>query len=351
MGVNPGKSEVMCFVSPRSADVVFTCDFRGNLRESVNSARYLGIIFDSHGKWALQKGIVAARARLALGRCKVIVNTIGHRDSKHLIDLFDSLVASIYRFGLGAWGPTAGKLTVLDDTFTDFIRWLFMLPKNTCKNNILSCFGRRCAMCDALFLATIQIAGAATSKNVLWQGIVEDLISGQKKSRWFKVVSEAMSVRGIADKVFRSGADVIAERRRVGINFAQYCFHRHLNIPTSTSADDFRSVKPFGVYPFLYKAPPIVARFLFSFVLCNWRWLDRGRCRHYPRTCNMCNCSNTSWHILFDCSIFAAERDSFVRMTGIEFCYEALLNNDSRVAFEAAKVAKNIFERMCLMVT
>jgi hypothetical protein len=38
-------------------------------------------------------------------------------------------------------------------------------------------------------------------------------------------------------------------------------------------------------------------------------------------------------------------------MTGIEFCYEALLNNDLRVAFEAAKVAKNIFERMCLMVT
>jgi hypothetical protein len=111
----------------------------------------LDIIFDNHGKWGLQKGVVAAQARLALGRCKVIVNTIGRRDTKHLVDLFDSLVASIYRYGLGAWGPTAGKLTVLDDLFTNFIRWLFSLPKTTCKVNLLSCFGRRCAKCDSFF--------------------------------------------------------------------------------------------------------------------------------------------------------------------------------------------------------
>jgi hypothetical protein len=159
LAVNPGKSDVMCFVSPRSQDLNFSINFQGTSRDSVTSARYLGIVFDSHGKWALQKGIVAAQARLALGRCKVMVNTIGRHNTKHIIDIFDSLVASIYRFGLGAWGPTAGKLTVLDDLFTNFICWLFSLPRTTCKVNLLTCFGRRCAKCDALFLATIQIAG------------------------------------------------------------------------------------------------------------------------------------------------------------------------------------------------
>jgi hypothetical protein len=62
-----------------------------------------------------------------------MVNTIGRCDVKNLIDLFNSIVSSIYRFGLGAWGPTAGKLTVLDDLFTNFIRWLFSLPKTSVK--------------------------------------------------------------------------------------------------------------------------------------------------------------------------------------------------------------------------
>jgi hypothetical protein len=55
--VNPGKSEVMCFVSPRAPDFNFSCNFRGTAPDSVLSARYVGIVFDNHGKWALQKGI------------------------------------------------------------------------------------------------------------------------------------------------------------------------------------------------------------------------------------------------------------------------------------------------------
>jgi hypothetical protein len=326
-------------------------DFKGTSRNSVTSARYLGIIFDNRGKWGLQKGVVAARARLALGRCKVIVNTIGRRDTKHLVDLFDSLVASIYRFGLGAWGPTAGKLTVLDDLFTNFICWLFSLPKTTCKVNLLSCFGRRCAKCDSFFLATIQIAGGSTSKNEVWKGLMADLTAGRKKSKWFKAVSVALAERRLLGRVLENGADVVATRRNVGVAFAQFCFHKHLNSPTQTSADDFRTVKPFGVYPFLYKASPNVARFLFSFVLCNWRWLDRGKCRNYPRTCSSCCISNSAWHILFDCPVFQAERDWFREKTFLDFDYNALLLNDVLVARSAAETGKMIFEHLCALVS
>jgi hypothetical protein len=76
-----------------------------------------------------------------------------------------------------------GSLSVLDDLFVDFIRWLYGMPKTTSKLNILSCFRRRCALCDALYLAAIQLAGASTSKNVIWRDLVEDLDSRQKKSK------------------------------------------------------------------------------------------------------------------------------------------------------------------------
>jgi hypothetical protein len=350
LDINPNKSDVMCFISPRSVEVDFSCNFRGVPRNSVQSARYLGVVFDNRGKWALQKGIVAARARLALGRCKVIVNTIGRRDTKHLIDLFDSMVSSIYRFGLGAWGPTSGKLTILDDLFSNFNCWLFSLPKSTCKVNILSCFGRRCAVCDALFLAAIQIAGTPTSKNELWKGVLEDLKSGAKRSKWFQLVCKALQDRRISDKILNRGAEAVAERREIGITFAQFCFHRHLNHFTRTSADEFRAVKPFGVYPFLYRASPPIARYLFSFVLCNWRWLDRGICRHYPRACSGCKCENTAWHLLFECPKFNRERAAFQRATGFIFDYSALLMNEPSVAQQTALTGKAIYEHLCRLV-
>jgi hypothetical protein len=174
-------------------------------------------------------------------------------------------------------------------------------------------------------------------------------MSGSKKSKWFKAVSMALAERKLLEKVQQNGADVVATRREVGIAFSQFCFHRHLNCLTQTSADDFRRVKPFGVYPFLYKASPDTARFLLSFVLCNWRWLDRGKCKNYSRTCHSCSSANTAWHILFVCPIFSAERRAFLDRTGLIFEYSVLLVNDATVARAAAETGKCIFYHVCTL--
>jgi hypothetical protein len=152
-------------------------------------------------------------------------------------------------------------------------------------------------------------------------------------------------------KVGENGADVVATRPNVRVAFAQFCFHKHLNCPTQTSADNFRAVKPFGVYPFLYKASPVVARYLFSFVLCNWRWLHRGKCKNYPRTCSSCHSSNSAWHILFECPIFFLERERFQEKTFLNFDYSALPVNDALVARTAAETEKMIFEHLCALLS
>jgi hypothetical protein len=159
-----------------------------------------------------------------------------------------------------------------------------------------------------------------------------------------------MVERGLLNRVFENGADVVSERRQIGIRFAQFCFHHHLNRPTRTSADDFRVIKPFGVYPFLFRTSPEIARFLFSFVLCNWRWLDRGKCRNYPRFCVPCQTENTSWHILFECPIFHTERALFQWTTGTNFDYQALLIDTTSTARCAAETGKRIFEHLCRVV-
>jgi hypothetical protein len=164
------------------------------------------------------------------------------------------------------------------------------------------------------------------------------------------VVCKALQDRRISDKILNHGAEAVAERREIGITFAQFCFHRHLNHFTQTSADEFRAVKPFGVYPFLYRASPAVARYLFSFVLCNWRWLDCGKCRHYPRQCNRCICENTAWHLLFECPKFSCERAVFQQNTGFIFDYPVLLMNESFVAKQTALTGKTIYEHLCTLV-
>jgi hypothetical protein len=150
----------------------------GVSREEQDSARYLGLIFQSNGKWKIQLQTSASRARIALGRCKVIASTVGYASLGLLVNYFDATVASVYRFGLGVWGTSAAKISSIDEIFADFIRTIFRFPPSTGTQVILSNFARRCAKCDSLFLAASQLATASVTRNTTWSSAVQDFVSG-----------------------------------------------------------------------------------------------------------------------------------------------------------------------------
>ena len=344
--VNPGKSDLMCFVRPRSEFRTFACRIGTVMKDAVHVVRYLGIYFDARGNWKQQKNIVIARAKVSLGRCKTIVNTIGRRDTKQLITLFDSVVASVYRYGLGAWGPAAGNLKTIDSMFTDYVTWLYDFPRTTSKKGLLACFGRRCVRCDSLFLAANQLAGAKSTSNPLWRELVDEFKGGQRKGKWFKLVTEELKERRMLEPVFNNGDDFLCQRKAKGVLFAKFCFHNHLNTLTGTSADLFRKVQPSGVFPFLVFCSPNEGRHLFSFILSNWRWIDKSVCRTYPRFCTRCQCDVNSWHILFECSLFEDLREFFWNKYDISFDFEAMLVCTRLVSKGAASIGRRIFERM-----
>jgi hypothetical protein len=58
------------------------------------------------------------------------MKTIGTKNVRLALSFFDSLVASVYRFGLGVWGVTVARVNTLDRLFADFIRWLFRFPRS-----------------------------------------------------------------------------------------------------------------------------------------------------------------------------------------------------------------------------
>jgi hypothetical protein len=306
----------------------------------------LGIHFDEKGNWKFQKQLALAKTRAALGRCKVVINTIGKGNIRQAVNLFDSLVASLYRFALGAWGPTAGKLQAFDDVFVKFILWIFHFPRTTCKTGILASFGRRCTECDSLFLAAVEIARASLTDNEVWKEVVNELKAGRLKSKWFTKVRVALEARGLKDQIWEQPAETVAERGTLGLRFSQYCFHHHLNLPRGTSADQIRSLQPFGVYPFLYRSSPFLSRFLLAFLLSNWRWIDGGKCRNHPRECDQCHVHNSAFHVLFECVLFNEIRSDFENVTGREFIFQTLTEDCDGLPRKVVEVGKRIFDKI-----
>lgn len=314
-------------------------------REEQGSARYLGLHFQSDGKWKLQLQVSTSRARIALGRCKVIASTVGYSNLSILTNYFDSTVASVYRFGLGVWGVSAAKVGTIDEIFADYIGYIFRFPRSTGTNVILSNFARRCAKCDALFLAAVQLANWQVTRNTVWSDTVRDLRAGLINSQWFRIVLAELRKRGFEDEVLQHGASFLAERKRRAVEFSQFCYLAHTNVPLGTSADQLRRVRPFGVFPFLLSQSVYESRFIFSFLCSVWRYMDGAVCEDYPAVCVECDQENSSFHVLFQCPKFEHLRQQSFLPVGISvFDFSCLSSQSQPVHRAITTYGKRLYE-------
>jgi hypothetical protein len=339
---NPQKCEFVVFTGKR-AQVQEKWVVAGVEREAQGSARYLGLHFQQDGKWNEQLATAISRSRVALGRCKIMARTVGFSNVRHLVNLFDATVSSVYRYGLGVWGVSCAQVSKLDDNFVEFVRWLFRLPPRVGKMAVLASFARRCVKCDALFLAATQVAQAAGTRNKVWEDTVKELKAGTIASDWFEIVRAEVGKRGLLVEVLNSGKEFVANRKQYGVVFAQFCFHAHSNTLTGSSADLVRLRRKFGIMPFLLSAHPEQSRYLFSFLLSCWRFLDSCRCIQYPAICETCDQENSSVHVLFECVLFSLLRDELESTLGTPFCFEVLESQDREVCRSVISFGKNLF--------
>jgi hypothetical protein len=344
---NPSKCEFMVFGRQPLGNRA-SWNVMGRQREQQEMARYLGLHYQANGKWDVQLQLAVSKARSALGRCKIIMKTTGTGNVRLGLSFFDSLVSSVYRYGLGVWGVKVARIGTLDRLFAEYICWLFRFPRTTGTNVILANFARRCAKCDSLFLAAVQLAGTSKSRNAIWQAAVEDMIAGRLRSTWLTITLSEISKRGMTAEVLEQGAAFVAGRKLYGVQFAQFCFAHHLNIPTGSSSDLFSRPRPFGIYPFLLKISSHHSRYLFAFLCSVWRYIDRSACERYPRYCTYCDCENTGYHVLFDCSVFEDVRLAFSRQTAgrLVFAFSTLQVESLSDCREIANVGRIIFDRV-----
>ncbi len=340
---NPQKCEFVAFTGSRTP-VSEAWVVSGVGRESQFCARYLGLLYQQDGRWNEYLATTLTRCRVAVGRLKIMARTVGLGNLKYLVNLLHETVSSIYRYGQGVWGVSCAQVNKLDDLFVDFVRWVFRFPITVGKASILANFARRCAKCDALYLATVQLAKASVSRNTTWVALVEGLCAGVKTSRWFQIVRSEIEKRGLASEVFEQGVTFVEERKSYAITFAQYCFHFHCNATVGNSSDLIRRRREFGIFPFIFCTHPARSRFLLSFLLSCWRYIDGGQCQKYPKICSICDSENSSFHVLFQCLNFCMLRGEFVARTGHDFNFNVLAESDRIVCDAIVSLGVDLFE-------
>jgi hypothetical protein len=325
MDVNPSKSDIVIFSrADRFLNEHVTID--AVPKDIADEARYLGVIFERGGSWKLQKDATQMRCRSALGRCKVICKSLGLTRADVMTQIFDMFSASIARYSLGAWGPLAGDLSFLDKIFSEFVRSRYNLPRSTSIEGTLMQFGRRCASCDAFFLAAVQVARGLTNPTSVWGHVIATTIA-DTRIRWVRNVTTRLVEMGLSDEVFENPTTFLERRKDYGVVFSQYCHHRHLVFSNGTSADLFRIDRPFGVYPFLSALPSFRARFVLLLIMSCWRWSSQDS-RAYPENCPVCRSALNSPHIMFECPSTSRFRDDFKRATGEDFSIASLQSTE-----------------------
>jgi hypothetical protein len=190
-------------------------------------------------------------------------------------------------------------------------------------------FGRRCANCDARFLAIVQIARGLVNPSSVWGRVLRTVLA-MPNLAWVREVRRHMVAMGIENMVLSRPAQFLSERKEWSVKFSKHCHSEHLRFVNGRSSDLFRLNRPFGIFPALYDLPVEQSRVLLGFVLSCWTWMFE--LRDVPDYCADCDCMMNAWHIMFQCSITRNTRDDFAFRTGVHFSYEAFrdssLNRD-----------------------
>jgi hypothetical protein len=339
LNINPQKSDVVIFAPLRAANPT-SFHIAGLTKAVVDESKYLGVIFHKGGNWKCQLETMISRCKMARGRCHIICNTIGVDKPKALCQIFDMFVSAIYRYSLGAWGVTATGLHRLDNIFCDFIRRQYRLPASSCRRGIMMHFARRCAACDARYLATVQVARGLSSPESVWGKVLAQVI-GSTSLRWVREVRAHMTALGIESEVLNSPGSFLSNRRERSADFSRWCHAHHMQFANGTSADYFRVGRPFGIYPVLFDRPVNRTRCLLAFLLSAWRW--SFNLRKIPEYCSDCDCVVNSWHLLFHCKRTEDARATFLRETGYRFSLQNFDKNDDVVIDGILRTVNVIF--------
>jgi hypothetical protein len=90
----------------------------------------------------------------------------------------------------------------------------------------------------------------------------------------------------------------------------------------------------------------MVGRYALSFIIGNFRWIDRAECKNLPRTCSLCLVNNSAWHVLFECPVFSEPCEWFDLRAHRCFEYSVFVLNDLSTPRLIAEVCKKMYDHV-----
>ncbi len=338
--VNPTKSDIVIFLRGRPQLQQPSFDIAGLQKEAITEAKYLGVVFQHNGSWKEQMAVTLSRCRMARGRCRVICSSLGFAKPRPLIQVYDTFVSAIYRYSLGTWGILVGDLSKIDNLFCDFVKQQYKLPVSTCRKSILMQFARRCASCDARYLAAVQLARGLCNPSSVWARVLATAWGNGRE--WLGRVRAHLQLLGIENVVMQTPACFLSDRRKYETDFSIWCHEHHLSVANGSSADYFRQGRPFGFYPAVFDVPASRARSMLTLLLSCWKWT--ADLRNCPDYCSVCDCEMNSEHVMFGCINTREIRRRFEVRTGRQFVLETF--QDENLVTEIANACNEIVDNI-----
>ncbi len=334
--VNPNKSDIVIFLRGRLRVQDANFAIAGLQKEAISEAKYLGVIFQQNGSWKEQLTVTLTRCRMARGRCRVICSSLGLTKPRQLIQVYDTFVSAIYRYSLGTWGVLLGDLSKIDNLFCDYVKQQYGLPVSTCRKSILMQFARRCATCDALYLAAVQLARGLSNPSSVWARILATTWCNSKD--WLSKVRAHLRQLGLEEVVTQNPSLFLSDRRKYETDFSIWCHTHHLAVTNGSSADYFRLGRPFGYYPAVFEMPATRAQDMLALLLSCWKWTSGFR--NCPDYCDLCDREMTSEHVMFQCEATSNIRENFAARSGKQFNLEVF--HEDNVGKEIADACREI---------
>lgn len=122
----------------------------GSQIRNVQVVTYVGLWFQSDGRWSKHKEITKGRAILSSNKGSVIYEKGFDKNVEFAVQLLDTFVTSVMNFGCHIW--TSSDLNSFDSIRGNFLKRVLKLPKSTITLSVLGELGKCCFICNSVYL-------------------------------------------------------------------------------------------------------------------------------------------------------------------------------------------------------
>ena len=358
--INCSKTKITIFSRNKINHSAYNFKYGDQVIETVDSYKYLGVIFNYNGSFNLALDSLRSQA----SRAMFSLISKARRLSLPIdiqLQLFDSTVLPILLYGCEIWGYT--NVSLLESLHLKFLKMILGVHIKTCNSMVYGELGRfplniTIKQRVVGFWARILSGKEAKLTRLVYDQVRDMYTQNLLRSDWLEFLRGTLDECGMLN-IWESNqimsVNVLKSRvqDKLKENFIQKWSNDLSNMP---SCDVFVNFKTnFALEPYLTKLPPYLRLAFCRFRLSNTRlpkvlgrYTNTPRDQRFCTLCTMVEKLGDEFHLLFECNYpqIALLRDKYIptsysNQPSMQKCIDLISNESLQVVRNLALFLRN----------